>query len=356
MSRIVIPARSRLVYVESRGWLLGKLGIAVLVIAGVVLVWGPLVAGRPSAMRIVGWLGWAAIALLVLGAVVRVAEAVWGTGCTAYVLARSLLGTVRSTATVISRAVRSLCRSGRQVVAVLAITLLVAPSGAWAYAMVVLDPTNLVQNTIAALKAIESVINEVQMIANQIKQIENMVQNTRSYGGVWDQEALPRLIRLGQIIEQEQAIAYAMSGMDRVFRERYPGYRPITDWATVYDQWTRATLDTLRGSLAAVRLHADDFADEQRRIQTLTALSDSAEGRMQVLQAGNMLAAEQIQQLAKLRQLMMAQINAQNVYMANLTNRDAQRAATQQEWVKNGNREAPVLPTTRATSSVSASP
>jgi len=172
-----------------------------------------------------------------------------------------------------------------------------------------------------------------------------MVQNTSTYSGVWDQEALPRLNRLGQIIEQEQAIAYSMAGMERVFRERYPGYRPVTDWATAYDQWTRTTLDTLRGTLSAARLHADDFADEQRRIQTLTALSDSAEGRMQALQAGNMLAAEQIQQLAKLRQLMMAQINAQNVYMANVTNRDAQRTATQQEWVKNGNREAPVLPT-----------
>jgi P-type conjugative transfer protein TrbJ len=118
----------------------------------------------------------------------------------------------------------------------------------------------------------------------------------------------------------------------------------VTDWAAAYDQWTRTTLDTLNGSLAAVRLHAEDFVDEQRRIQTVTALSDSAEGRMQALQVGNMLAAEQVQQLGKLRQLMMAQINAQNIYMANLTNRDAQRAATQQEWIKNGNREAPVLP------------
>src|SRR5438477_12688730 len=102
---------------------------------------------------------------------------------------------------------------------------------------------------------------------------------------------------------------------------------------------------SLRCPLATVHITKDDFADEQRLIQTLTALIDTAEGRMQALQAGNMLAAEQIQQLAKLRQLMMTQINAQNVYMANVTNRDAQRTATQQEWVKNGNREAPVLPT-----------
>ena len=351
MSRIVIPARTHLVYVESRGWLLGKLGIAILVIAGAIFVWGPPVAGRPHAMRLVGWVTWAAVGLLALGTVVRVAEAVWGTACTAYVLIRSFGEAIALAAGAIGRGARSVSRASKRLVAVLAIVFLAAASDAWGFAAIVLDPTNLIQNTISALKAVESVINEVQMIANQVQQIENMVQNTSTYSGVWDQEALPRLNRLGQIIEQEQAIAYAMAGMERVFRERYPGYRPVTDWATAYDQWTRTTLDTLRGTLAAVRLHAGDFADEQRRIQTLTALSDSAEGRMQAIQAANMLAAEQIQQLVKLRQIMMAQVNAQNIYMANITNRDAQRAATQQEWVKNGNREAPALPTTRATSS-----
>jgi P-type conjugative transfer protein TrbJ len=350
MNRSVSPARAELVYVQSRGWLLGKLGIAVLVLAAAVLVWGPLVAGRPNAMLAVGWLGWAALALLALGAVVRLAEAIWGTGCTAYVLARSVVRAVASMASAMGRGARWIWRGSRRLVAVALIVVLLAPSGAGAYAAVVLDPTNLVQNTISALKAIESVINEVQMIANQIKQIENMIQNTASYSGVWDREALPRLLRLGQIIEQEQAIAYAMAGMDRVFRERYPGYRPVTDWAKTYDQWTRTTLDTMRGTLAAVRLQADDFADDQRRIQTLTALGDSAEGRMQAIQVGNMLAGEQVQQLAKLRQLMMTQINAQNVYMADLTNREAQRTATQQEWVRNGNKEAPVLPVS-ATSS-----
>lgn len=355
MNRLTNPGHQiHLVHVESRGWLLGKLGIAVLVFAAAILVWGPLVAGRPHALKLVGWLAWAALGLLALGAVVRVAEAVWGTGCTVYVLMRSLVMAVAATAGVIRRGARFVSHASRRHVAMLLIVLLAVSSDAWGYAMIVLDPTNLVENTISALKAIESVMNEVQMIANQIKQIENMVQNTRTYAGVWDREALPSLTRLGQIIDQEQAIAYAMAGMDRVFRERYPGYRPITDWAKTYDQWTRTTLDTLRGSLAAARLHADDFNDEQRRIQTLTALGDSATGRMQAIQVGNMLAAEQVQQLAKLRQLMMTQINAQNVYMANQTNRDAQRVAAQQEWVKNGNREAPVLSGTGAASSTSA--
>ena len=106
MSRIVAPARTRLVYVESRGWLLGKLGFKVLVLTGVIFVWGPLVAGRPYTMRLVGWLVWAAIALLALGAVVRVGEAVCA-GCTAYVLVRSLAEAVSSSASAIERGARS---------------------------------------------------------------------------------------------------------------------------------------------------------------------------------------------------------------------------------------------------------
>ena len=210
--------------------------------------------------------------------------------------------------------------------------------------MAVIDAANLIQNTMTALRMIESVINEVQMIANQVRQLDNMMQNTRNFGrGVWDSEALPRLVRLGQVIDQEQAIAYTMANVDGLFRQRYPGYRPVTDWSSEYDISTRTTLDTLRGTLNVVRLHADDFATEQGRIQALQALGDSAGGRMQALQLGNMMAGEQLQQLVKLRQLIIAQINAQNVYMAHQTNRDAQRAATQSEWVRNGNAEAPRL-------------
>src|SRR5437667_5802558 len=114
MSRIALPARTRLIYVESRGWLMGKLGIKVLVIAGVIFVWGPLVAGRPQAMRLVGWLVWAAIALVALGAVVRVAEAVVGAGCMAYVLVHSLARAVASAASAIERGARSSSRVSAQ--------------------------------------------------------------------------------------------------------------------------------------------------------------------------------------------------------------------------------------------------
>ena len=245
------------------------------------------------------------------------------------------------------RGARSLVSRGRALVGVALLLVVVTPAQAQ---QVVIDPTNLVQNTISALKMIESVINEATMIANQLEQIRVLIQNTTNYPeGIWDREALPRLLRLGRIIEQEQTLAYTLSNVDGLFRERYPGYRPVTDWAREYDSWTRTTLDTLRGTLNAVRLHGEDFAIEQARIDSLTALSDTAVGGMQAVQTGNMIAAEQVQQLVKLRQLVMAQVNAQNVYMASQANREAQRAATQSEWIRNGNTDAPRLESGTAT-------
>lgn len=245
----------------------------------------------------------------------------------------------------VARAVRGAVHAGRAVArrALLPAALLLTLAAPAAAVIAVIDAANLAQNTMTALRMVESVLKEIEIIRNQITQIENMVQNTSRWGGLWDTDALPRLRRLGQIIEQEQAIAYQMASIDGEFRRRFPGYRPVTDWGREYELWTRTTMDTLRGTLNAARMHADNFATEQGRIQVLQQMSDSAEGRMQALQVGNMMAAEQLQQLVQLRQLILAQMNAQNVYMAQQVNRDAQRAATVNEWIRNGNATAPVL-------------
>ena len=244
-----------------------------------------------------------------------------------------------------ARAARGMVHAGRAVArwALLPAGLLLALAAPAAGQLHVIDLANLAQNTRTALQMVESVLKEIEIIRNQMTQIENMVQNTARWAGTWDAEALPRLRRLGQIIEQEQAIAYQMAGIDAEFRRRFPGYRPVTDWGREYELWVRTAMDTLRGTLNAARLHAENFATEQGRIEALQRMSDSAAGRMQALQVGNMMAAEQLQQLVQLRQLILAQMNAQNVYMAHQVNREAQEAATVSEWVRNGNSTAPPL-------------
>jgi P-type conjugative transfer protein TrbJ len=201
----------------------------------------------------------------------------------------------------------------------------------------VIDAANLAQNTITALQVVEAVIQRITIISHLFEQLQNMVQNTENFSeGTWDEEALPRLLELGEMIKQGDAVAYRMADIDGAFRERWPGYVPPEDFNASYDLWTRSTLDTIRGVLRSTQLQADDFLNEETRLASLEALSDTSVGRMQAIQAGNMIAVEEVQQLRKLRQLMMAQSNAQTVYMANQTNKEAQETASLRSWVMEG--------------------
>ncbi|MGH7856480.1 MAG: P-type conjugative transfer protein TrbJ [Candidatus Binatia bacterium] len=228
-------------------------------------------------------------------------------------------------------------RSVRAVTVALMIALAVPPQRSGAAGIPVIDVTNLTQNTITALEVVEAVLQRVTIIQQLFDQLENMTQNTENFpAGVWDSQALPRLLELGDIIQQGDAVAYRMADIDGAFRSRWPGYVPPEDFNASYDLWTRSALDTIRGVLRSTQLQADDFLSEETRLEALQALSDTSVGRMQAIQAGNMIAAEELQQLRKLRQLMMAQSNAQTVYMANETNRQAQETASLRSWLMDG--------------------
>lgn len=196
-----------------------------------------------------------------------------------------------------------------------------------------LDPSNLDQNIL-------QVTHSVTQIKNQLEQLYNMGQNTKSMTAEWDQ-ALPLLNQLGSLMNQGQSLAYSMDNIDAVFRNKFPGYTPYKDWHSEYGTWTNTTLDTLRLALRAVNMQSGSFLNEQMRLQSLATLSESVIGRKQAIQMGNAIAHEQAQQLVKLRQLMMLQINTQTAYQAAQVNEQAQRDAYTREWLLRGEGRVP---------------
>ena len=218
-----------------------------------------------------------------------------------------------------------------------AFVLLLLLRGSALSQVAVIDAANLAQNTITAIEVVAAVLQRVTIIAQQLEQLQNMIQNTENFpAGTWDAEALPKLIELGDVIKQGNAVAYRMADLDGAFQRRWPGYVPPEDFNGSYGLWTTSTLDTIRGVLRSSQLQADGFLAEETRLQSLQALSDTSVGRMQAIQAGNMIAGEEVEQLRKLRQLVMAQSNAQTVYMANQTNKEAQETASLRSWVMQG--------------------
>ena len=75
----------------------------------------------------------------------------------------------------------------------------------------------------------------------------------------------------------------------------------------------------------AANMQSNQFATEEMTLKQLRTMSQSATGQMQAIQVGSQIAEQQVQQLQKLRQLMMAQLNQQNTYMAGQEQKEATR-------------------------------
>ena len=127
------------------------------------------------------------------------------------------------------------------------------------------------------------------------------------------------------MVRQGQALAYSAQNIGTQFQNTFKGftYPQGFNFKTEYRNWSKATLDGIKGAFEASKMQADQFATEEGILVGLRSQSQSAQGQMQALQVGAQIAEQQVQQLQKLRQLMMVQMQAQNSYLAAQEQKDA---------------------------------
>lgn len=168
-------------------------------------------------------------------------------------------------------------------------------------------------------------LQQVQSYATQLQQYQNMLQNTLNIPAqVWG-AIQADLMGVANIVRQGQALAYSAQNIGTQFQNTFKGfsYPQGFNFKTEYRNWSRATLDGIKGAFEAAKMQADQFATEEGVLIGLRSQSQSAQGQMQALQVGAQIAEQQVQQLQKLRQLMMVQMQAQNSYLAAQEQKDA---------------------------------
>jgi len=168
---------------------------------------------------------------------------------------------------------------------------------------------------------------QVMMVENQLTQIANMTKqgitiNNQLFGMIGSDIA-----NLRQIVNTGEALSYTMSNMDGAFRLRFPGYSTSTNYGQSYQTWSQTSLDSTLGALNAAGLQNSQFDSDTALLQTLQQQSTSAVGRMQALEVGNQIAENQSEQLMKLRQLMMADMQSKASYQGSLVQAEATRQA-----------------------------
>jgi P-type conjugative transfer protein TrbJ len=177
------------------------------------------------------------------------------------------------------------------------------------------------------LQLIGSLEKQVMMVENQLTQIADMAKHGVTITNQLFGTVASDISNLNQIVKTGQSLSYTMSNLDGTFRLRFPGYSSSTNYGQSYQTWSQTSLDSTRGALNAAGLQNSQFSSDQALLKTLQGQSQSAFGRMQAIEVGNQIAENQAEQLMKLRQLMMADMQSKASYQGALVQAEATRQA-----------------------------
>ena len=168
---------------------------------------------------------------------------------------------------------------------------------------------------------------QVSMVENQLTQIANQIKQGLTIPNQIFGTAAADITNLRQIVNTGESLSYTMGNLDGAFRLRFPGYSSSTNYGQSYQTWSQTRLDRTRGALNAAGLQKTQFDSDEALLQTLQAQSQSAVGGMQAIEVGNQIAENQAEQLMKLRQLMMADMQSKASYQGALVQAEATRQA-----------------------------
>jgi len=131
---------------------------------------------------------------------------------------------------------------------------------------------------------------------------------------------------------------------------RTDGRIDVADIRTKFRNWSQTHRDTIKNTLVAHGMHADEVDNAEARLLRLQTLSRSADGRMKALQIGQEIATEELKQLHSLKEIIMEQSNLHGSYFAMKQSMQSQKEAVD-TWINRdvgqptvlGNEPAPFL-------------
>ncbi len=186
--------------------------------------------------------------------------------------------------------------------------------------------------------------NQLILLKEQTQYIKQQLQILEGNQYQWS-NAQSLINNLGSIVQQTNGIAYSATNINQKFQQSYPGYQAPQDFNQQYKNNINMTQNTLNGVLQSMGKSAQDFQNENSRLEFLQRQSQSAKGQTQAIQASNQIASEIVTQIQLLRQTMIAQSNAQTAYFATQIQNDASSKAELEKVIKAGSTQVPAYGT-----------
>lgn len=196
------------------------------------------------------------------------------------------------------------------------------------------EPTQLGIQTMHNLEYAKQLLQ----YAIQVQQLADAIRNTAHGGSAALTNVAGDLNQLANVVQGGQALAYSLGNQDVLFRQTYPGYQtlgpgaglaPVAGtYASKYAMWASTSLATTQGILRGTGVQGRLLATEQAVLGVLRALSSSnLLNRNDAINLSSQLAAEQVAQIQKLRELQLEDMTSKAAYQGYVIQRQAANEA-----------------------------
>ncbi|WP_182333644.1 P-type conjugative transfer protein TrbJ [Stenotrophomonas acidaminiphila] len=189
-------------------------------------------------------------------------------------------------------------------------------------------------------QALKTAVNTAQQLQTQIRQYADMVKQGISLPASMLKSMQNDIAKLRNVYNDARMVAHSMKNLDKQFKDQFKGYKDYlkgigdgsANMTDRYQKWADEGFDNARLSMEAAGINVSSFEDEDAMLRNLINQSQSAEGRLQAIQAGNEIAAQQVQQIQKLRELVATTITLQSNFIARETERQAVNDAAMEKF------------------------
>jgi P-type conjugative transfer protein TrbJ len=185
---------------------------------------------------------------------------------------------------------------------------------------VVVDPLNLIQTTLTALRSLVQISNQLKSLANEAIMLENEAKNLTSlnYNGL--NRLLATLEATDRLLAQAQGLSLVLARTQTQFAQQYPTmYGPTVNNAQMaadaYLRW-KNSLEALRTAVNVQSQSNQNFDSDQTSLTNLVNQSQNAVGALGAIQATNQLLALHARQFIQEQQLAIAQDRATGMEQA----------------------------------------
>lgn len=192
-----------------------------------------------------------------------------------------------------------------------------------------LEVTQLL-NFIELYDQTQNTLEEVRSSKNILQNAHDQAKGLNSFE--WG-NSKNELMKLNQLVRKGESLAYSAQNMDALFSKKFSGYSDYqkkksgTTFNKRYENWNKTNMDSIKSSLMAANMQSNQLKSEANLVNKLNYMSQNKSSQIQALQVGHQIAAQQIGQLQKLRQLVMAQMQSEAAYKAVAEDRAAFKQA-----------------------------